>query len=320
MVANIASGLGAEESGRLFASALERDADRLARQDWKRRWLWAEMLAARGQRKEMSFHAYEGPSHVVKFFDWLRDFAFPDYLPEALTGPLRETSYARDQACAARLGVEISEASLRNMARYNAQDWIFQRFYPVPARQTVQVALDFGAGHGRMANLAFADPVAGLEQYIAVDGIPGTYLTQRAYFTGLGLSLADYLDHSEEGLAERLADRAAQVIHLPTWRLDLVPSGSVDLVCCVQVMKELPRQLAQFVIPEFARVLKPGGALYVRDHPQFHHPNQLPIDTLLSAAGFVLEFSPHLYDRVDIHGIPRIWRRLDPGAFLLNGE
>jgi SAM-dependent methyltransferase len=214
----------------------------------------------------------------------------------------------------AGFGSGAGDLDLEAVGIYNAQDYLLQRFYPVPDRHRPRVLLDFGAGHGRMANLAFRLDDSVTETMIAVDGIPAPYLVQRAYYTGLGLTVADYLDDRAAGrefdVAKQQVDR--DVVHLPTWRLDLVPNRSVDLVCCIQVLKELPRRLVVNVLEQFSRVVKPGGAIYVRDHVLQHHPNMMPIDQLLLANGFVREFAPHVRDQADIHGLPRVWRRLDP--------
>jgi hypothetical protein len=45
----------------------------------------------------------------------------------------------------------------------------------------------------------------------------------------------------------------------------------------------------------------------------------MPQDEVLLASGFALEFRPQVRDRVDIHGIPRIWRRFDPSLYFTEG-
>ena len=170
-----------------------------------------------------------------------------------------------------------------------------------------------------MANLAFGAPDTVTELMVAIDGIPGSYLTQRAYYHGLGLTVSDYIDIADTGRNFIFAEEASksQVLHIPTWRMDLLPNGYFDLVICVQVLKEIPRRLLVRVIKEFARVLKPGGSVYIRDHLQFHNPNHMPVDELLKTSGFILEFQPHVRDRVEIHGVPRVWRKIDPELYFL---
>jgi SAM-dependent methyltransferase len=298
----------------LWDAAVERDGGRYLQDDFLKRWLFADRLAARDDGDWMSFYAYEGPGHVWKYMVWIRDFDYPDWFrKQPRYQELIRTSVERDRAALAALGLDEGDLKLRRIGVYNMQDYVLQRFYPVPEAQALRTVLDFGAGHGRMANLAFSNLDETTETIIAVDGIPGSYLTQRAYYTGLGLRLADYLDITDAGAELDVAQAAVDhdVVHLPTWRLDLVPDASVDMVTCVQVLKELPRRLVPHVLAQFARVVKPGGALYVRDHLQDHNPNQMPMDELFAAHGFVLEFAPHVADRRDIHGVPRIWRRLD---------
>jgi SAM-dependent methyltransferase len=313
--------LSANYSMACFRNLKEREHEVLGDRPWLTRWFFADVLYSREQRKEMSFYEYEGPDHLKKYFAWLANGRFPDYFQDAAIGDLQKLSLERDIECSRKLGVSIPEEFIRRVARYNAQDFLFQRPYPVPERQTIKVILDFGAGHGRMANLAFT-PFGATELLVAVDAIPGSYLTQRAYYNGLGLRVSDYLDYFAEGSPFSFdnARQESNVIHLPTWRLELVPTNSVDLVCCVQVLKELPRRLLFYVVGQFARVLRLGGALYVRDHVQFHDPTHMPVDEILSTSGFVLEFRPHIRDRFDVYGIPRIWRRFDPSNYLKHDD
>jgi SAM-dependent methyltransferase len=212
-----------------------------------------------------------------KFFQWQNKPDVRDYFPSALIEPLVQASLKRDKECLSKFRLGLPQQILGGIARYNAQDHLLQRFYPVPAAQCVKVILDFGAGFGRMANLAFSAPGNTTRLMIAVDAIPGPYLTQRVYYTGLELQWTDYIDCDSEFDFHALP-ATTQLVHLPTWRFDLVPSASIDLVCCTQVLKELPGEVLIFALKEFARVLKPRGALYIRDHIQHHHPNQMPVD------------------------------------------
>jgi hypothetical protein len=183
------------------------------------------------------------------------------------------------------------------------------------------VLLDFGAGHGRLANLSFFSPKKDerIETYIAVDAIPSTYFSQLAYFKGMGLNVWEYLEHLSENVSSDDILRAMEnhdVIHLPTWRMDLLPHSSVDTVACIQVLKELPGELLVKILQEFKRITKDDAAIYIRDHVQFHNPNHMPIDELLLANSFKQEFTPLIKDRVDSHGLPRIWRKVNPDNYI----
>ncbi|MEO0983322.1 MAG: class I SAM-dependent methyltransferase [Pseudomonadota bacterium] len=300
----------------LFQQIAERDRSYMEGREFLARWLFADKLAAQNRRGEMNFFGFDGPAHVWKFFTWIMNFNYPDFLEPDRVEALMKLSAERDQAVLAKTGGPAFEDKVLNVGRYNAQDFLLQRAYPVRDDRRVRRLLDFGGGHGRMANLSSGAPESDVVSMTVVDGIPGPYLTQRAYYRALGLSLYDYLDMDAGAFDMAEGLESSQIVHLPTWRMDLLPDDHYDMVCTVQVLKELPRQLAVHAIGEFARVLKPGGALYIRDHEQFHNPNQLPMDRIIQAAGFVLEFAPHVHDRVDVHGLPRIWRKMDPSLYL----
>lgn len=234
------------ELNELFRTTAAADLTRIGAPEAAIRWLFAERLAARGERGEMSFSTYEGPTHIAKFFGWHRRAELPDFFGSDVDD-LVETSVESDRMVFAHYNLQFDEALVRKIARYNAQDYQLQRAYNVPERQKLRVLLDFGAGHGRMANLAFATPRIDerLHCYIAVDGIPSTYFTQSAYFAALDLKVWDYFDHLGEmvGASEILAAISSyDIVHLPTWCLPLLPDGAVDMISCVQVLKEPSRR------------------------------------------------------------------------------
>jgi hypothetical protein len=59
--------------------------------------LFAERLRSRGVRAEMGFEAYEGPSHIRKFFSWLRHAHFNDMFRLGLADELEAAVLAADQ-------------------------------------------------------------------------------------------------------------------------------------------------------------------------------------------------------------------------------
>ena len=302
-----------------FQSILTRDIEQLQLPDYLHRWLFVERLYQRDERKEMNFYEFEGPLHIAKFMAWIMNTQFHNILSGEYLDTLIERSYQTDKKLLAQFDLAIPDDKLRNIGLYNAQDHIFQRAYQVSGVQQVKRFLDIGAGHGRMANLGLCGNESPYDAYVAVDGIPSSYLTQATYFKGLGLKVWDYFDHCGdvpdsidfEGIAA-----AHDVVHIPTWRMDLIPEGYFDMVNCVQVLKELPGDLTAFFISEFNRVVQPNGAVYVRDHKQFHNPNHMPIDDLLNSSGFVLEYNPQIVDRKDVHGVPRIWRKFNAQNYL----
>lgn len=290
-----------------FARVRQRDLGDDAGADPLARWLLTEpaQVAATG---DPGVTGYDGPEQLRRWFAWAEPFDFPDWF---LTDddPLVTGIADRDAACLDRLGLAPVGDVLGRFARYTAQDDLLRRAYPVPDRLRPRVAIDLGPGNGRLANPLLRGE-APVDTLVAVEGIAGPYLTQRAYYAGLGLRVADYLDAADpDGFDVAALAEDHDVVHLPTWRLDAVPDGSVDLVCAVQVLRELPQTTVRFVLGHLRRVVRPGGALYVRDHPATHDLTGLPTDELVTEHGFALEFAPQVRDRVDIHGLPRLWRR-----------
>lgn len=320
--ATIKGDLEAQQLCALFEKVKNADLkkSKLANADSLARWYFADLLTARNERLPMNFHGYDGPAHLEKFFNWIRGFKYNDpFEGDTLSEKLIEESRKNDVKVFEFYNLRVDKAAILQIARYNMQDFRFQRAYAVPERHKIRTLLDFGAGHGRIANLSFNANEQAIRKLIVVEAIPSTYFTQLAYYKGLGLKVWEYLDHWQDGVTPQVISDALQkydVVHLPTWMFDCIPEGCVDMVNCIQVLKELPGDLVPVVIKHFARVVHSCGALYIRDHIQFHNPNQMPIDTLIEAAGFKIEFAPHYKDRVDVHGVPRIWRKVDPDLFL----
>jgi SAM-dependent methyltransferase len=300
-----------------FLEMAEHDCKQIEGSDDIYRWLFIDRKLARGEATDLNFYGFDGKGHVGKFFNWIRGFRYADYFDNAIIAPLAALSARRDEAIFHTLGLNASPEVLRNIGRYNAQDYIYQRMYPVPDRQKLRKILDFGAGHGRSANLTFGAENSDTDLMIAVDSIPASYLTQRVYYAALRCRVFDYMDHRDltrEDFVDICADY--DIIHLPTWRMDLIPDNFLDMVCCVQVLREIPQRLFLNLVGNFWRVLHAGGAFYIRDSNELHNPNQLPQDLIISSSGFLLEFYPRVINLKDIHGIPRIWRKFDPEIFI----
>jgi SAM-dependent methyltransferase len=196
---------------------------------------------------------------------------------------------------------------------YNMTDRYLQGALNRPGERVERI-LDFGAGFGRQ--IATWDHQI---TYVAMDAIEVPYLLQRAYFLAGGVRLVDYMDDPEGFRIQ--PDRSAY--HLPTWRDDLLPDGFFDRVLCVQVLGEIPDRTFIWTLKLFARVLRPGGQLYIRDHNRGYQPGHRQLrERCLRKAGFALRFRPDLEDYVDVHGLPEIWTigRKDGGDAGLKGR
>lgn len=286
-----------------FSRIRERDlASAGAAANWIARWDYGK-----------EYQQYHGPDDLIRWFEWYEPYIH--YLPPEQIGPLADLSEARNCKILGR--IYSGEYRFRHVDEYNATDYIFQHLYPVPNRMQVRRILDFGPGFGRQVNLWSAlhpDLI-----YVGLEAIELPYCLQTYYYAHFGCPFDEYLFNSEQFHIRE----DAGIYHLPTWKAELLPDGFFDLVICVQVLQELPEELARHMLQVFRRVLKPGGALYIRDHGNATRSiHRLDIAKWLGANGFVLEFAPYVVDThyaiqeghgfpPDIHGLPRIWRRKD---------
>ena len=294
-----------------FQSCVARDRDSgLLRDDWLVSWPSGDQhrdtlpLADR-------FREYDDLRDYVRNWNDITRPAYRTFRDEDI-----RTSWEVTREMYRRFGIEprhgVTLDKPTPLDEYNAEDYFFQTLYPRPDRYAFRHVLDFGAGFGRMAHYwARSEPGT---VYLAVDAVERSYCVQHMYLSALAefreLAYLDYIDQPETLALDR------GIIHLPTWLMKGLPDNSIDLVLCCHVLPEISTELLRFAIEQFARVLVPGGTLYLRDHDKEHMPGHGCVDTdqLLENAGFALEFRPYLADGIDTWSIPRVWRKLDPAV------
>lgn len=292
-----------------FFEVFASDRDKFI-QKWLVSWDYQEKRKKRKHAYQEAiaddFFSFNGKADLVKWMNWFEK-DYPDYLPETLTQPLVQKSLANDQKIFRDLGLQSDWVNYeKRIGLNNAHDSLFPQLYPVPDYAENRVVLDFGAGYGRQANLWARENSV----YIGMDAIVNSYCLQNLYYSSLGQPFTEYLDDPS---AFKVDVQKSGIYHLPTWRTDLIPDNSVDLVMCVQVLPELNSKLVKHMISQFQRMLKPGGMLYLRDHGHTWKPaGSINVDNHLKKTGFVLEFVPHLRNDIDLHGLVRIWRKPNP--------
>ncbi|MBL7891061.1 MAG: methyltransferase domain-containing protein [Bacteroidia bacterium] len=261
---------------------------------------------AEGQLSD--FFSYNGPEDLTKWMRWFSP-VYPSYFSKTLTQPLSEESLENDRRILSGLNLNYDFSSYHNnVGLNNAHDLLIPQLYPVPERNQIKTILDFGAGYGRQANLWTSKTKDAT--YIGMDAIPNSYTLQNLYYNQLTSNVYDYIDSPG---SFKFSSGKKGIYHVPTWRSDLIPADSVDMVMCVQVLPELNTRLVKHMLVEFERMLKPGGMLYIRDHYEAWKPaGNFSINSFLNNNGFVLEFKPHIILDKDLHGIPKIWRKADP--------
>lgn len=276
-------------------------------------WEHLEKQQADGRLLDYAFESFSGARHLDDMVRWIDGIPYRNFIEGRQFDELSAASVEADTRAFERLGLDPAARKLDAIGIYNAQDFVLQTPRPVPPRLRPRVVLDFGAGHGRQANL-WLQKSHSLQTFIAMDAIAGPYLTQRMYFRALGHELSDYIDNPGKRL--KLTRGKGIVHHLPSWRLDLIEDESVDLIIAVQVLRELTARFLVFALRHMVRVLRPGGMLYIRDHTGFHNVNGVDQARLLQSFGMMLEWHPMWRDGDDLHGIPRHWRKPDLSAVL----
>ncbi|MGL4598105.1 MAG: class I SAM-dependent methyltransferase [Bacteroidia bacterium] len=280
---------------------------------WLVDWNYQKILKKRKVQYEdgvvSDFFEFKGQEELVRWMNWFTS-DYPDYMktPEVLS--LIEKSRKNDQRVLESfdLNYDFSNYDLR-VGINNAHDFLLPQIYPVPERNRIHTVLDFGAGYGRQANLWTSE--RNDVCYIGMDAIVTSYCLQNLYYKSLGKDR--FQDYVEQPESFRFDPKQAGLWHIPTWRTDLIPDASLDLVMCVQVLPELSPRLVRHMIRQFARVLKPGGAFYIRDHAYTWKPTGgFDVEEFIQSQGFVLEYKAYIINNKDIHGIPRIWRKKDP--------
>jgi SAM-dependent methyltransferase len=189
---------------------------------------------------------------------------------------------------------------------YNAEDYYFQSPYAYPdiADSKNLNILDFGPGYGR--NLNIYSKTNKELCYCAVDAIESSYIVQNSYFSLFDLNFYEYFVNPE---IFKINDQSG-IYHLPSWRIDLLPSNFFDKIICTNVLPELHPKFALHLFQVFNRILKPRGSLYIRDHIHRFLRDDISLEDELIKNGFILEFRPVLKDQVEIWGLPSIWRKV----------
>jgi SAM-dependent methyltransferase len=192
------------------------------------------------------------------------------------------------------LGIPFPE-NYEVILRENEIDLHFQTL--LKSGSSIRTVLDFGPGYGRNANFWGIN-----KTYIGVEGVQKPYELQRLYYGAIG-GFWDYIDFGDGFRIEK-----NMVNHIPTWRFDLIPDNSVDMIICVQVLQELFPKLFRWVAGQFQRVLRSDGILYVRDCPAWKPVHTINTDKYFNRHGFWLEYRGH-FDESEVHGTPRLFRK-----------
>jgi len=178
----------------------------------------------------------------------------------------------------------------------------------------VHTVLDFGAGYGRLGAMFSNDERGG--SYIAVDCVEVSYLLQNLFLSSMAPErFHEYMDYAIERRPFAIETQAANAIyHVPSWKMNLVPDASVDVITSVFVLPEVNDFALLEFVEQARRVVRQGGYIYIRDHLYHNaksghlggHRQDTP--SLLEAAGFKLIYQGKYRDNIDIYGTPRVYQ------------
>ena len=179
----------------------------------------------------------------------------------------------------------------------------------------VKVVLDFGSGYGRLGAVFGHEERNGV--YISADCVEVSYILQNLFLSLMAPKrFHEYFDYVFERREFRVDCTIENALyHIPSWRLDLLEDGGIDLLMAVFVLPEVNEFALIEFIKQAKRVVRKGGYIYLRDH-LYHTGNnnhkgahQLNTEQLLTEAGFNLLYQGDYKDNVDIYGIPRIYQK-----------
>lgn len=289
-------------------------------------WLYGEMFNRIGN----PFVWIDG-SQLEGLFDTPLTIRFLQYL--AMSGEIYETPQGirtadHDRVLAEielRLGKALRMAAgfldvhasgfhryVRSTASVKTQDYCAIRTYCTEL-PVAPVQLDIGPGLG--ANALYSVYCLG-GRYVATDAFPPSIDAQRNFFRIVAESpILDSIDAQAWGKSETeiralLRDPQFPIVLLPTWHLPLYPEKSIDLASATWVLNEVNSAGIVWLLFHAARVLKIGGYFYIRDSRKLK-PNRhaLDYDAALIKLGFEAVGELAIVNRVDMHGIPRVYRK-----------
>jgi SAM-dependent methyltransferase len=211
---------------------------------------------------------------------------------------------------------------MRNAVRCTAlartQDYCTLQYYCSDLVQSGQpVHLDIGPGLGSHA--AYSLSTLGTSTFLGVDVDPSMYSAQRCFFSLIADPDRPYFDPIvAEGLAAQHSEvvhemknfDAHSIIHVPGWHLSAVPDRSIDFITATFVLNEVNAAGIVWLLTHMLRCLRQDGCVLIRDSERLK-PNRhsLNYDQALLDLGFSLEGRLDIRHRVDMLGIPRVYRK-----------
>jgi hypothetical protein len=195
------------------------------------------------------------------------------------------------------------------------QDYCFIRKHALDMPSAPQ-HLDIGPGLGSHAIYSLRQLNS---HYTGLEATSFFYGVQRQVFRFLS---SDQIKYFDPIIAESLEVNKNEIIdalrnndkyrikHLPSWFAESLEDETKDLVTATFVLNEVTPAGISWLLTHATRALKVGGIMHIRDSYK-NKPNRhaLKYDDVLLEMGFELIHHEEVENRVDMYGIPRIYRK-----------
>ena len=212
---------------------------------------------------------------------------------------------------------QINQNALEGMATMRTVDYCFIKKF-ANSLSTGFNHLDLGPGLGTHALYSLEEFKS---NFYAVEAVPYTYEMQRYFFRYLSLTWPQYLDIIEcENFClndkkinyELNENPNYRIRHVPSWNFQLMKSQSIDLITATFMLNEISEAGLLWLLSNSLKVLKNGGFFYIRDSGQLKPgKHNINYDELMLKLGFKLVKRFNARNRVDLHGIPRLYQKID---------
>lgn len=169
--------------------------------------------------------------------------------------------------------------------------------------------LDYGGGYGRQAFLTMN--MMPEVKFFVTDAIERCYLMQTWTFSHLKHHFFDYLMNPEvnkEDILKFTEQNQKCILHIPSWRNDLLPKAWFDCVVFVWSIGEMSESAALHALETTVRVLMPGGYVYIRDDC-YRDFNKVDDEKFLLDNNFEIVYNSRAKHISEAVGVLRLFRK-----------
>ena len=215
---------------------------------------------------------------------------------------------------------DINKNAIEGISAVRTVDYCFIKKYAIDLSEGIN-HLDLGPGLGSHAVYSLSRFKS---NFFAIEAIPYTYQIQRYFFRYLSYYWPKYIDVVEcenfylnsKQIHDNIYDNQYRIKQIPSWYFDTLDANSIDLITATFMLNELSEAGLLWLLSNASKVLKEGSYLYIRDSGKLKPGrNKIDYDKLLEIMGFKLVKKLDLINRVDLHGIPRLYQKTNNKSY-----